>query len=773
MNYEIQITVEKVYYPEYIKREPGYMEFSAKIEKNYEKGKELIEIFGKDTLYVKGNVDFGLVSGDTVFAEVSPIFNSDKYDLRLEQQLGFISATEQKDYKSLREIKGIGDVYAKKIIAASYDYYHDSIFVSLLRSDEDMEESLRGFIETCFMGKDKKHSIPGPIQFEGVLKAYIEENRDILMQNFYPELLTRVGMKRKDLDTIIKTYNKTAYLTLKSNPYEVLNVVPLAFAPVDNFAKRYLNMGPTDERRIGGAFRSVLKEDELRNKNIYTERETLISKTQKYLKRRTDVEIKPELVIDKMNKEMALSSIATRNIDDKTVVYLNDNYKLEEDVIYETRNRISKSYRDHTKDAERCLKDFENEFNIKLNKEQKNSVINMLNNNISILTGGPGTGKSLTIKAMNYVFRKITNRYVSLAAPTGKAARRMEEMTGVPAHTLHRLYGIDESSIKDKNKLRFVETGLLIIDESSMIDLDMLHIILNKTSKETRIVLVGDYDQLPSIGKGLVLRDLIKSEVVPTTFLTEVYRQSLGNNIIVNSQAVNKGGKIGRDVKSDMDISGDFFVFHINDDINVLDKLKTEINRYLKAGKNISEIQVLTPRKSGLLGSININRFLQNVINPKTSAGIEISDYQRMRVGDKIVQIKNNYRIGVMNGETGIYKGFNEVNHNGIKTRTYIMEFNGEKIEYEEGELQELSLAYAITVHKAQGSEFDVCFFLGTDDILTSKNLLYTAITRAKEKMYLMGDMNKLNDMINKNAEIVRNSAIAFELKRIVNKAAA
>lgn len=768
MIYEVQFEVERVYYPDVIERNPGYMEFTAKIQKNYESGGELIQIFGKDTLYVKGNVDFGLVSGDTIFAEVSPIFQSDKYDLRLEKQLGFISATENKDLETLKEIGGVGQKIAEKIIEASYEYFHDSVFVSILKADEDIEESLTSFFEAFFIDDNKKYTIPKPAKILCNFINYVEEHREELMCLYYPELLTRVGMKRSDLDTIIKTYNKTAYLTLRTNPYEVLNVVPLSFVPIDNFAHRYLNIDPLDERRIGGAFRSVLKEDELRNKNIYTEEEMLLTKTTKYLKRKSKVEVAPELIIDKMEKEKALASIKTREIDNKTVVYLQDNYKLEEQVIFNTKNRVSMGYRDHTRDVEKALCDFQETFNINLNREQKESVVNALNSNISILTGGPGTGKSLTIKAINYVFKKITNRYVTLAAPTGKAARRMEEMTGESAHTLHRLYGIDKNGMEDKEKLRYVDTGLLIIDESSMIDLDMLYVILSRTAPSTRIVLAGDYDQLPSIGKGLVLRDLIDSKVIPTSFLKEVYRQSFGNNIIKNSQAINAGGKIGKEIIGDKDISGDFFVFHINNEMKVLDTLQKEFVRYLKVGKSVADIQVLTPRKSGILGSINVNRFLQSVINPKPGPGIEISDYQRMHVGDKVVQIKNNYRIGIMNGETGIYKGFVEDDVNGAKTTRHILEFNGEDIAYEVKELQELSLAYAITVHKSQGSEFDVCFFVGTDEILTSKNLLYTAVTRAKEKMYLMGDMNKLNEMIEKNSEIKRNSAIAYELRRLV-----
>lgn len=768
----LQLEVQKIYYPEYVLKTPGYMEFTAKVVKGYKDGDKVIDIFGKDELFVHGNMQFGVASLDHIYVECTPRFTKTKYDLHIENILGFVSATQLKDFDVLTKISRVGDASAKKIIQASYDYFHESIFVVLMESGIDIDYLVSDLFKHCFEGSKPLIRMSNTNIIKTNLIEYIKDHTEEIYGRFYPELLTRSGLKRSDMNILTKQYGLSFWLRMKMDPYQCLEHIPLAFAAVDNFARKYLGIKKDDERRFSGAFRSVLQEDEIRNKNVYTDKDILIEKTTKYINRKSQKLIPQSRILERINKEIAISSIKTRKIGDKTGVYTTKNYNLENEVIVNINKRLKKSYNNSKKLCDTYVEEFQKDSGITLNSEQIQAIYMTMDHNLSVLTGSPGTGKSLTIKAISYVYKKITNRYVTLAAPTGKAARRMEEVVKDSAHTLHRLFGIDDNNTKDNSQLRQIDTGLFIIDESSMVDLDMLNIILNNSSIDTKILFVGDYNQLPSIGKGLILQDLIDSHLVPTIELQSIYRQKTGNNIIVNSKHLNEGGVIGKDIKSDTDLSGDFFVFHINDEKRVLDTLEREVKRYLKLGKSIEDIQVLTPRKSGILGSINVNKFLQNIINPKTTSGIEISDYQQMHVGDKIVQIKNNYRVNVMNGETGIYNGYKTQDKDGTKVRYYMFNFNGKEIEYEEKELEEISLAYAITVHKSQGSEFDVCFFVGIDETLTGKNLLYTAITRAKEKMYLLGDMNKLNKMIQKNNKIVRNSAIIYGLNQLTKEAA-
>lgn len=434
------------------------------------------------------------------------------------------------------------------------------------------------------------------------------------------------------------------------------------------------------------------------------------------------------------------------------------------------------------------IRALEQEQKIELDELQRQAVLESLRHGVLILSGGPGTGKTTTINTMIRYFEQ-EGMDILLAAPTGRAAKRMTEATGYEAKTIHRLLelnggisedGIERSARFEKNADNPLEADVIIVDEMSMVDLFLLQSLLKAVMQGTRLVLVGDMDQLPSVGPGQVLHDLIKSEAFPTVILKKIFRQAGESDIVINAHLINEGKSIPLDNKS-----RDFFFLERND-VNVIYKhlvqlVQDMLPRYVQASP--MDIQVLTPMKKGSLGVEALNRILQRYLNPPEAGKKEhsLGDDDLFRVGDKVMQIKNNYQlewevvskynividkgVGIFNGDVGIIREIDDF------ASTLVVEFDEHRrVAYPFAGLDELELAYAVTIHKSQGSEYPAVVMpvLTGPRLLFNRNLLYTAVTRAKNCVTILGSSKTLQEMIDNAGENRRYTSLDQMIREIM-----
>lgn len=413
----------------------------------------------------------------------------------------------------------------------------------------------------------------------------------------------------------------------------------------------------------------------------------------------------------------------------------------------------------------------EKELNIELSDEQKKAIRLVFDNKISIITGGPGTGKTTIIKTIIKIMQ-AEDLDIALCAPTGRAAKRITETTGEEAKTLHRLLNLgktEEDGITINYDVPKIDKDVVIVDEVSMVDTILLHFLMKGLLDKTRLVLIGDSDQLPSVGAGNVLKDLIESDIVPTVRLTEIYRQARESKIVVNAHEINQGNQIDLSSRD-----GDFFFIKATNIVKQVCELASDRLQNYGNYDPFKDIQVLTPTKKGDSGTRNLNRELQKILNPQSQFKNE-KDFGGVtfREGDKVMQIKNNYDIywetidgknygsGVYNGDIGI---INKISEEGIEVI-----FDEDKVvQYDTTNLEELEHSYAITIHKSQGSEFPVVIMpiLNGPPMLYTRNLLYTGVTRAKQLLVIVGEENIVYHMIQNNNTKVRNTGLKYKLEK-------
>ena len=435
-----------------------------------------------------------------------------------------------------------------------------------------------------------------------------------------------------------------------------------------------------------------------------------------------------------------------------------------------------------TTDVQNMIKQAESESGIELSEKQKRAVINSVASGVSVITGGPGTGKTTIIDAIIRIFDRC-NFKTAIAAPTGRAAKRITESSGRFAQTIHRLleYYYDEASDDmrfGKNEESPLEYDVVLIDEASMVDIILMKALLEAMNLGTRLILIGDSDQLPSVGAGNVLRDIIDSEYVGTIKLTEIFRQAEESMIVVNAHRINSGEYPIANVKE-----SDFFFMEKSPDKAISNLIVELVSKRLpdfyKVSDRITDIQVLTPTKKGELGAPSLNVLLQEALNPPSPLKEERQfKGKTFRVGDKVMQIKNNYSIGwrkrrdftegegIFNGDIGTIERIDK--EYGI----VVVVFDEDRVvEYDNSVLDELELAYALTVHKSQGSEFPIVVMPITyvAPMLATRNLLYTAITRGKEVVVLCGMEKYMRGMVDNNRSKERWSGLKSRLVRLMN----
>ncbi len=600
----------------------------------------------------------------------------------------------------------------------------------------------------------------------------VEEKKDLRKAMIY---LQKYGISTKLAAKIYKYYGMKVYKVLEENPYQLAdNIEGVGFRTADEIASRIGIHTDSDYRIKSGIFYTL--QQAAGEGHIYLPQDVLLKRAGALL----EVEISD---IEKYIMDLCIErkTVMKETEDGEMRVYPAHYYYLE--------LNTAKMLHDLDIDCdmpedmmERRLKAVEKNEQIELDPMQHRAVIESIKHGLLVLTGGPGTGKTTTINTMIRFFDS-EGMSILLAAPTGRAAKRMTEATGYEAQTIHRLLEVNGNPEAEGNVSGFgrnrenpLEADVIIIDEMSMVDLPLMHALLSATVPGTRLALVGDVDQLPSVGPGSVLKDIIRSECFPVVRLTRIFRQAGESDIVVNAHKINSGEPVILDNKS----RDFFFLKRQNADVIIsviITLIQKKLPRYVGASPN--EIQVMTPTRKGLLGVERLNQILQRYLNPADPGKTEAEIRGRLfRTGDKVMQIKNNYQIeweistkygltvdkgtGVFNGDMGIITEINPY------TESLEVEFDeGRKVKYSFEMTEELELAYAITVHKSQGSEYPAVILplLPGPRLLYNRNLLYTAVTRAKRCLTIVGSDVTFQEMIQNKSEQERYTSLAERIK--------
>lgn len=567
---------------------------------------------------------------------------------------------------------------------------------------------------------------------------------------------------------IYNYYGERTDFILKNNPYKLVEDIDgIGFFTADKIAQK-MGIDEFSEFRIRAGILHILKENSEKNGNTYIHKENLFSEITQLLNMLVVEHI--DLVNKVINTMVMDSVIKLFELDGKDIIMLYKYYSCEKMVagMLKALNNAPNSL-DMNVDSDIEL--YEQMNNISMHATQKDAVKLAVNSGVSVITGGPGTGKTTIVKCILQILKN--RRYnVKLLAPTGRASKRLSESTGEEASTIHRALVVDFKNpgmflYNSGNKLPY---DAVIVDEVSMVDVQLMFYLVRALKMGTKLILVGDKDQLPSVGAGNVLADILASNVIPVESLTHIYRQSENSLIVTNAHEINMGNMPILDNKSD-----DFFFDNKTDNTEILNSIinmqTVRLPKYL--GVDSSHIQVLAPMKAGICGVENLNKCLQEKINPLTKSKMEIvRDKVIYREKDRVMQITNNYERswqkdgelgqGVFNGDIGIITKINIETH----TTTVLFE-DGRVSDYLMNELNELVLSYAITIHKSQGSEFDVVIMpaITGAPMLLTKNLLYTAVTRAKKMVVLVGSKRAIRIMVSNNYTQVRYSMLKYFLQ--------
>ncbi|MBU3088556.1 ATP-dependent RecD-like DNA helicase [Clostridium gasigenes] len=653
-------------------------------------------------------------------------------------------------YLSTGVVHGIGPVTAKKIVAAFGD-----------KTLDIMDNHIERLKEIEGIGEKK---------FEIIYESYIEQKdlKDIMIH------FQGHGMTPNQCIKIYKKFGPMSKDIVSENPYILSDEISgIGFMTADKIAKN-IGIESTSDFRIQSGIKYVLNQFSLAG-NTYMPKDELIKEVVNIL------DVTKELIEENIYNATLENKIKIEKINDVEAVFSLPYYYCELGVTNKIITLSIENFRTINTDVEFEVEQFEKDNNIEFAEAQREAIIGAFDNGIEIITGGPGTGKTTIIKSIIEIYEK-NNMKVLLAAPTGRAAKRMAESTGREAKTIHRLLEVgtsdDDKSFFGKGESSPLEGDVIIIDEASMIDIMLMQSLLKAIQLGTRVIIVGDVDQLPSVGPGNVLKDLIESDFIKVVRLNAVFRQGKESMIVTNAHKINNGEMPCLNKKD-----GDFFFDHKEDNDEILDTIIDLINRRLPKFNpsldKLKDIQILTPMRKGILGVQNLNNKLQESLNPPSSSKKEKEIKEIVfREGDKVMQTKNNYQIewfringygdnegkGVFNGDMGFIQSINENDKN------VIVIFDDEKkVIYDYISLDELDLAYAITIHKSQGSEFKVVItpaFMGSP-FLMNRNLLYTGITRAKELVVVVGKPKALKYMVDNTNSSERYSSLKDRILEI------
>ncbi len=657
------------------------------------------------------------------------------------------SETQILMYLSMGIIKGIGPSTASKIVKEFGERALD-----IMRDEPLKLTVIRGISENKALQMS-----------ESLISKQVMQNLVMFLQPF--------GVTAAFALKVFKKFGPASVSKIKENPYILCEVDGIGFLTADKLAAK-LGVTPDDENRLTHGVLYVLREYS-QSGNTYLLREQLTSLSQKLLR------------CDEVSAENALFNLITRgeiikeNIDGNIACYLPAYFNAEVGVARGLLSLLQKAQPPLCKTFDQTVSLIEKKSGITLSDEQKEACHGACTNNAFIITGGPGTGKTTIINTIISILEN-ENKTVTLCAPTGRAAKRLTETCGVEAKTIHRLLEINFSEGSNQSFVRCetypLEEDVIIVDEMSMVDVLLMSSLIKAMKDGAVLIMAGDFDQLPSVGAGNVLCDMINSEKIPFMRLTQIYRQASESMIVVNAHKINKGEMPHLNAKDK-----DFFLLERESSEDILSTISQLYSKRLPAAYGfdvLSDIQVISPSRKSGLGVIELNKKLQSDINPSTDKKNEkaFGDYV-FREGDKVMQIKNDYSIswkntytghegmGIFNGDIGRILTIN----NYEKTISILFD-EEKKVVYDFSSLEEIEPAYAITVHKSQGSEFPAVIIpmYPSAPQLMNRNLLYTALTRAKQLVVLVGRKECLYKMIKNTNVSVRNSGLRHKLESLL-----
>lgn len=656
-------------------------------------------------------------------------------------------------YLSAGVIHGIGPVTAKKIIAKFGD-----------KTLEIMENHIERLKEIEGIGEKK---------FEIIYHSYIEQQglKDVILY------FGAHGVTNNQCIKIYKKYGVNAKQIVSNNPYVLCeDISGIGFKTADRIAMS-IGVAPNSDFRIQSGIKYAISQY-CGAGNTYMPKKNIIEECEKNLL------VSKELIEKNIYDMAATQKIMVEKVNNEEAGFLLQYYYCELGVTSKIITLGLQNVQTINSDIDFEIDTFEREQKISFAPSQREAISGAFNSGIEIITGGPGTGKTTIIKAIIHIYEN-NGMKVILGAPTGRAAKRMTESTGREAKTIHRLLEMgvseDDESVFEKGEASPLDCDVIIIDEASMIDIMLMQSLLKAIKLGTRLIIVGDVDQLPSVGAGNVLKDLIESDYIKVVRLKEIFRQGTESLIVVNAHRINEGQMPLLNQKDK-----DFFFIHSENQEQIVETIKDLIDRRLpkfnKTWDKLRDMQVLTPMRKGILGVTNLNNNLQKMFN-KPSKDKKEKEFRDLvfREGDKVMQTKNNYNLkwfrvagigedegnGVFNGDLGFIESIDEER----KCLTIIFD-DERKVLYDFSFLDELDLAYATTIHKSQGSEFKVVIipvFMGSP-FLMNRNLLYTGITRAKQLVVVVGFQKALMYMINNTNSMERHSALKYRIQDIINK---
>ena len=674
-------------------------------------------------------------------------FLIESYDVKQPEDLFSVER-----YLGSGAIKGVGEALAGRIVKK----FKENTFRMIEEEPERLAE-IKGISER--MAKD--------------IYRQFEEKRDMRSAMLFLQQYSITGNLAVKIFT---EYGQKMYDILKENPYRLAeDIAGVGFKTADEIARK-IGIGYDSDYRIKAGILYVLLQASA-DGHVYLPETELIQRAKALLF------FEEEGIRRQLTTLMLEKKIIIKEEKQGKLIYSSVYYYMELNVARMLHD-LNIRYDVKSENVRRRITSIEDQFEMELEEQQRTAVAESAGNGLLIITGGPGTGKTTTINSIIKFF-ETEGMDLLLAAPTGRAAKRMTDTTGYEARTIHRLLELSKLSGDQENKFSFernelnpLETDVLIIDEMSMVDINLMHALLKAISVGTRLILVGDVNQLPSVGPGNVLGDVIDSGSFNVVKLSKIFRQAADSDIIVNAHKINDGEHIKLDNKSQ-----DFF-FLKRDSSNVIaavmiNLIKNKLPNYVKATP--FDIQVLTPMRKGELGVERLNQILQQALNPPTKDKKEKEYHETIfREGDKVMQIKNNYQItweirskfgtvtqtgtGVFNGDAGVIKEIN------LFSEHIIVGFDDNRlVDYSFNQLDELELAYAVTIHKSQGSEYPAVILplLDGPRLLFNRNLLYTAVTRAKNCVTIVGSDSMLNFMIDNKNEQSRYSGLCERIKEL------
>ena len=600
------------------------------------------------------------------------------------------------------------------------------------------------------------------------IASQVNEKRDLRQAMIF---LQQYGITMNLAVKVYQAYGQDVYGIIRENPYRLADDIDgVGFRTADEIAARVGIRMDSDFRVRSGILYTLLQAS--------GEGHTYLPETELTPRASKLLNVTAEQV-EKQYMDLAIErKIILKQMEDQTQIYAASFYYMEANTATMLK-RLNVSYDVSDAEIEQRIRGIEKKSGMTLDEHQVTAVKEAVRNGLLVITGGPGTGKTTTINTIIRYF-ELEGLEIFLAAPTGRAAKRMSETTGFEARTVHRMLelngGAEGSGGFERDESNPLEANVIIVDEMSMVDISLMYSLLKAISVGTRLILVGDVNQLPSVGPGSVLRDIIQSHACNVVMLTKIFRQASTSDIIVNAHKINHGEEVILDNKS-MDF---FFLKRYDADVIinvVLQLIKQKLPKFVDATPY--DIQVLTPMRKGLLGVERLNGILQRYMNPPANDKVE-KEYGStvFREGDKVMQTKNNYQLaweirtkfgltvdkglGIFNGDMGIIRQINDF------AEQMIIEFDeGRMVEYPYKLLDELELAYVITIHKSQGSEYPavVIPLLGGPMMLMNRNLLYTAVTRARKCVTLVGNEVTFQQMIQNTSQQKRYSGLCDRLK--------